>query len=243
MTASSLSALPDRDRYSDAARDILHCLEYRLTNVVRAVHNSEVWQTVASPQSPRGIVTAVLREVMWSVLQYQPRTTEAGFRMIGRLPKTEWKLIASLAHHKAEEAEHGGWARRDYLRLGGKPERLELPLSPATFSVAAVWDRLADSEDPVGYLGAEFLFESLTMQLAPRIIPALVAQGIPADQIAFITEHAVEDVKHTNLITHWILDVATRLPANAESMIRAFDYFAAVFPLPVWSEALERARD
>ena len=60
--------------------------------------------------------------------------------------------------------------------------------------------------------------------------------------IGFIVEHAVEDVKHTNLIVHWILDVATRYPASGASMVRAFDYFAHVYPRPVWAEALERAR-
>ena len=43
------------------------------------------------------------RAVTW----YQPHTTEAGFHMIGRLAKSEVKLVQALCSHKAEEAEHG----------------------------------------------------------------------------------------------------------------------------------------
>ena len=65
---------------------------------------------------------------------------------------------------------------------------------------------------------------------------------MPASAIGFIVDHATEDVKHTNLVVHWILDIATRYPSSGESMLRAFDYFAHVYPIPVWDEALGRAR-
>lgn len=180
---------------------------------------------------------------MWSVYQYQRHTTEAGFTMLGRLPKTESKLLMSLVHHKAEEAEHGEWARRDYLLLGGDPARLDSAPSPATFTVAAVWARLASNEHALGYLGAEYLFECLTMHIVPRLMSALLARNIARTSVGFLAEHAVEDVKHTNLLVHWILDVATRHPDSGAHILRSFDYFAGVYPIPVWSEAFARARN
>ena len=38
-----------------------------------------------------------------------------------------------------------------------------------------------------------------------------------------------------------ILDVASRHEDGAAAMLRCFDYFNAVYPAPVWAEALERA--
>jgi len=179
---------------------------------------------------------------MWAVCAYQPHTTEAGFAMLGRLPKDEVKLLMSLSHHKAEEAGHSGWAKRDYLRLGGDARRLAMPNSPATFAVAAVWQRMATIEDPFGYLGAEYLFERSTMRFTQELIPLLKAKGIPTDYAGFVIDHATEDEKHTELIKHWIVDLAARHQGADQAMLRCFDQFAAVYPIPVWSEALERAR-
>jgi hypothetical protein len=105
-----------------------------------------------------------------------------------------------------------------------------------------VWDRLASAEDALGYLGAEYLFECLTMEITRKVVPVLIARNAPLASVGFITEHAVEDVKHTNLIVHWILDVVTRYPESGAAMERCFDNFAHVYPVPVWNEALERAK-
>ena len=241
MTTLHACSFAERRRYSAAARAVLVQLEHRLETVLREVQRSEVWHTVTSPETPFMTLRATIREIMFSVQQYQPHTTEAGFAMLGRLPKSETKLLISLLTHKAEEAAHGGWARRDFVRLDGSAERLGRASTPAAFAVSAVWDRMATHESPFGYLGAEYLFERLTMEVAPAAMTALNRHGVPADQIGFISEHTEEDVKHTNLIAHWILESATRYAEAGDAMVRCFDYFASVYPLPVWNEALARA--
>jgi hypothetical protein len=220
---------------------VLATLDERLDALVARVHASQIWKTLCAPQSSPSLVRAILREIMLEIYSYQPLTVGAGFSMLGRLPKHESKLLSSLVHHKAEEAEHGNWARRDFLLLGGSDARLSSAPSPAAFAVAAVWDRLAEHEDAFGYLGAEYLFECLTMRLAPDLVSVLQSRRFPLHEAAFLVEHATEDVKHTNLLVHWIGDVVSRYPEACGSILRCFDYFAEVYPDPVWGVALQRA--
>lgn len=242
MSTTEATTAPDRRPLDDdVAGETLKCLHVRLDSIESAVHASAVWNILCAAETAIPQAVAILREIMWSVAAYQAHTTEAGFRMLGRLPKAESKLLMSLAHHKAEEAAHGEWAKRDFLLLGGDPARLEAPLSTATFAVAATWDRMADVEDPFGYLGAEYLFEALTLRLVPTLVRTLQLRGFPLERADFVVEHATEDVKHTNLIVHWLLDTISARPRTADSVVRCFDYFAAVYPLPVWTEALHRA--
>jgi len=162
--------------------------------------------------------------------------------MLGRQPKDDPRLLASLLAHKAEEAEHGVWAKRDYLTCGGDQATLDRPAAPPEFAVAATWWWLALSEDPFGYLGAEYLFERLTMCLAPDVLAGLGRMGIDINEpgFGFLVEHAKEDVKHTNLILHSILEVVTGDSSRGDAILRGFDRFAQVYPLPVWTDDVDR---
>ena len=144
--------------------------------------------------------------------------------------------------HKTEEAEHGLWALRDYLELGGEAARAkDAPPDPATFAVASVWWRLAQVEDPWAYLGAEYLFEYLTVKVTEPLVEIFHRRGFPPVGLQFIIEHATEDVQHATLIRSLIVEVATRFPGSEAAMLRGFDYFQQVYPLPVWSAAYERS--
>ncbi|WP_371422752.1 iron-containing redox enzyme family protein [Tardiphaga sp.] len=231
------------DHYSPLAHDTFMELEWRVNNIFADVKHWRGWQLISDPATPREEILALVREIFRSVAWYQKHTTEAGFHMFGRLPKSEVKLIQALCGHKAEEAEHGIWAVEDFGKLGGKlSDAVEAHPSPATFVVAAVWWRMAQVEDPLGYLGAEYLFEQLTALVTQAALPVIEARELPRDGLRFVIEHATEDAKHATFIKHQVLDVATRYPDSAASMLRTFDYFHAVYPLPVWDEAFERAR-
>ena len=113
--------------------------------------------------------------------------------------------------------------------------------SPATFAVAAVWWRIAQHEEPLGYLGAEYLYEQLTALATKAALPIIEGRNLPRDEMRFVIEHATEDAKHATFLKHLIIDVVTRYPGSEVAMARCFDYFRQVWPLPVWKEALERA--
>jgi hypothetical protein len=161
--------------------------------------------------------------------------------MLGRLPKTENRWLRVLLNHKAEEAEHGNWALRDYLALGGAPDRAHDEPSPKVFAVIAVWWEMARTANPLGYLGAEYLFENLTARLAQPLKGSLDAAGLRGEEVGFVTEHAIEDVKHSNLIRHLIGEAVTRYPESERAILMCFDRFRAVYPLPIWREAHDTA--
>jgi pyrroloquinoline quinone (PQQ) biosynthesis protein C len=144
--------------------------------------------------------------------------------------------------HKTEEAEHGLWALNDYLALGGDKEHARnCPPDPSTFAVASVWWRMAQVEDPWAYLGAEYLFEYLTVKVAQPMVEIFNKRGMSGGGLHFIIEHASEDVKHAILIRTLIIEVVEKFPEAEKAMLRGFDYFQHVYPLPVWEAAYLRA--
>lgn len=241
MTIDLLEPSPALAAAAVRHHPLLDTLDARVDAIIAEVHRTPYWREAIAPQTPAPRVTAILREIFLSIHRYQPHTTEAGFAMLGRLPKGEQRLMKLLLLHKVEEAEHGLWALRDYLALGGTADVAKTAPDPATFAVAAVWWRLAQVEEPWSYLGAEYLFEYLTARLTAPLVAALDARGFARDGIGFVVEHATEDVKHTQLIRSLIVDVAERVPDSPTAILRGFDYFAHVYPLPVWDAAYARA--
>ncbi len=229
------------EQYSPEAYATFEELDRRVSDIFSQVQAWRGWRLISDPASPRDRIMALVREIFRSVVWYQSHTTEAGFHMFGRLPKHEVRLIQALCSHKAEEAEHGVWAREDHAKIGGLAREAALPASPATFAVAAVWWRMAEVEEPLGYLGAEYLFEQLTALVTQAALPVIEGRDLPRDGLRFVIEHATEDAKHAAFLKHLILDVVTRYPESRAAMLRCFDYFHAVYPLPVWDEAYERA--
>ncbi|MGV7212205.1 iron-containing redox enzyme family protein [Bradyrhizobium sp. UFLA05-112] len=228
--------------YSLDAQATFEELDRRVNEVFANVKAWRGWRMISDPSTPAEHILALVREIFRSVCWYQSHTTEAGFHMFGRLPKNEVKLMQMLSAHKAEEAEHGLWALEDHGKLGGHQEdAVVAAASPATFAVAAVWWRMARVESPFGYLGAEYLFEQLTALVTQAALPVIEARKLPREGLRFLIEHATEDARHATFLRHLILDVATRYPESSAAMFRCFDYFNAVYPLPVWDEAYRRA--
>ena len=69
-------------------------------------------------------------------------------------------------------------------------------------------------------------------------LPIIKGRDLPQDGLRFVIEHATEDAKHAAFLKHLILDVATRYPESGAAMLRCFDYFHAVYPLPVSGRSL-----
>jgi hypothetical protein len=239
MTVYDIAAKKSRSsHYSQDAWRAYEAIDARVQEIFRSVEAWEGWKLIQQPGTSNAAILSFVGEIYRSVCGYQPHTTEAAFHMIGRLPKGEVKLMQALSTHKAEEAEHGLWAREDLGKLGA----VELAASsPAAFAVAAVWWRIATTEEPLGYLGAEYFYEQLTALATKAVLPLIEARDLPRNELRFVIEHATEDAKHAAFLKHHILDIASRYPTSVPAMLRCLDYFAAVWPLPVWREALDRA--
>lgn len=239
MTIYDIVAKKSRSKhYPPEAWEAYETIDAQVQDIFRAVEAWDGWQLIQKPDTSNVAIMSFVGEIYRSVCGYQPHTTEAAFRMIGRLPKGEVKLMQALSTHKAEEAEHGLWAREDLGKLGSDAVSAA---SPAAFAVAAVWWRIAETEEPLGYLGAEYFYEKLTALATKAVLPLIEARDLPRDGLRFVIEHATEDAKHAAFLKHHILDIASRYPQSVPAMKRCLEYFAAVWPLPVWSEALARA--
>ena len=235
--------LPSSGRYSARAQEVIQIFDDRVHAVFQEVQQQPFWKALLDPTTPAAVLQSIFRNVFLAIYWYQKHTTEAGFLMISRLPKHETRLIKLTILHKVEESEHGEWALRDFLLLGGDEKvAKEQPPSPATFSVASTWWRMGMIEDPLGYFGAEYLFEYLTLLVAQPLLGLFTDRGMKADGLRFIIDHATEDEKHAKLVKHLIMDCVTRYPESEAAMIRCFDYFRQVYPLPVWTEAYHRAQ-
>ncbi|MFM2082471.1 MAG: hypothetical protein RL380_1162 [Verrucomicrobiota bacterium] len=234
--------LPSQGRYSARATEVIKILDERIDDVYRQVQAQPFWHTLLDAKTSNETCLKIFREVFLAIYWYQKHTTEAGFHMIGRLPKSETVMLKLTTLHKVEESEHGEWALRDYGLLGGdKGFAIKTPPNPATFAVTGVWWRMAVAEEPLGYFGAEYLFEYLTLVVAQPLVALFKQRGFKADGLRFIIDHATEDEKHAKLVRHLICDAVTRYPESEAAMIRCFDYFRQVYPLPVWTEAYNRA--
>lgn len=229
----------EKPTYSDEALETFNELEQRVAETFEEVRRWRGWKLISDPETSEELLLAIIREIYRAVAMYQSDTTEAGFHMFGRLPKKDVRLIQSLCGHKAEEAEHGVWAAEDLEKLGGgsKPDHP----SPATFAVAAVWWRMAEVEEPLSYLGPEYLFEKLTALVTEAGVEIFEKRGLKHEGLRFVVEHATEDAKHAMFFKHMILDVVTNYPGSGKGMLRGYDYFRHVYPMPVWDEAVERA--
>lgn len=237
-----IDTIATQNRYSAQATALIRKLDARIDEVFLEVQRQPFWQTFTDSKTSDATLKALVREVFLTIYWYGKHITEAEFHMVARLPKTENKLLKSITLFIVEEAEHPEWALRDFEILGGKHEyALSSPMSPAAFAVTGVWWRMAVAEEPFGYFGAEYLFEYLTFVVTQPLVEIFKQRGFKAEGFQFIIEHATEDEKHAKLLRHLVCDIVTRYPQAEAAIIRCFDYFRQVYPIPVWTEAYQRA--
>ncbi len=226
--------------------DVVGALNCLLCDVVAEVKTLPIWRDLMDTTCPSDIKKAILREFFWDVSSYQWFTTRAGFKMIGSLRVDEMKLMRVLLLHKWEEVEHRLWAFECYRSLGGVKPMIESPasdLSQGAASIAAIWEWMADHLHPHAYLGAEYLFEKLTAVLTRELVPALVASQLDKVNWQFIADHEEEDEKHALLLEGLINSTAEQYPQADAHILRGFDCFRQVYPVPAWRSVYARAVD
>ena len=217
-------------------------LESKLALLIKLIKASEAYVVFTDPDTPLDLMKGIMREIHLEIFHYQPHTTEAVFIAVGRMPKSDEHLLKDMILQQIEEVEHGHMSLRDYVRLGGNEEfAMATRMSPESFAVAAVKRMLAGHEDPTSYLGFMYIFEALTMQLSKAVLDVMDSRGFPRESREFIDLHAVEDIRHTDIIVNIIQTVVERYPERAETIEYGFDCFANVYPIPVWQAAYRRA--
>ena len=217
-------------------------LDARIGRLLGEIQRMDAWKVLMAPDTDPALVRAIMREVYLEIYSYQPHVIEATIAIIGRMPKADAKMIGTMLRHQAEEADHGEMALRDYVALGGDLSYARRRrISPASFAAASVWWGLWRMESPFAYLGALYPFEGLT-PLVSQIAKARLEQAdFPRNALEYIEFHATEDVKHAKLVRVLLKKVARQYEGAAAAILYGMECFLAVYPIPVWQTAYERA--
>lgn len=225
---------------SDAARFGSH-IQSKVEGLLERVLASPEWKGVENPAADARYVKTVLKHVLLEVFSYGPHVTEATFAAIGRFPKDRPDLMKPMILHDIEEADHGEMALRDFVRLGGDETWARTRrMTPESFAMAATVRLLAQNENPFAYLGYMYPFEALTPIFTVRMQQVIARLHFPEAR-HFIDFHAKEDIAHAKALRAFVERVVRDYPEAAEAIEYAFDCFAAVYPLPIWRAAIDRA--
>lgn len=223
--------------------EIISWLEQRIQALVWRIQAEEFWRVLMDPATPPALVQAIMKEVYLEIVGYQPHVIEAAIASIGQMPRSmEPRMVRAMLFHQTDEFDHGEMALRDYVGMGGDEQYARRRrMSPPSFTAAGTWWMIAHLRDPFAYLGALYLFEGLTPTVTGLVQGRLREKGFTDRTLEFVEFHATEDIKHTSLVHHLIAESVEKFPEALESVKYGYDCFEAVYPIPVWRCAYERA--
>lgn len=227
--------------------EFLQTMRAKLAEHLSLVQRSQPYLDFVSDNASVGFVRDLLKEVMVEVFWYAPRITEAAFLAIGRMPKERPDLMKEVAQIAFVEANHFEMAYRDYVKLGGDGDWATTSrISPASFVLGSLCNRLAEHEDPYSILGVMYLIEGIAPELNTKA-QEVISRKLPAAEPAqswseFVAAHAEEDVAHTRYMEKVISDVVSAFPLAARGIAYGLDCFALAYPIPIWQGAWERVR-
>jgi|APTNR8051073442_1049403.scaffolds.fasta_scaffold13430_4 pyrroloquinoline quinone (PQQ) biosynthesis protein C len=223
---------------------IIAILDQALAEVEREVENQHYWRHLTDPTTPASTVLAIMREVMLEIWTYQKAVNESVFTAVGRLGNdiSEQALIRSMIAVQIEEIGHGTLGLHDHVALGGDREAaLRNRPSPTAQALIAIVRVLGEREHPLCHLGYMYFFEKFTTMISEKVAPTLARAGYPDQSLEFMRLHAIEDVRHADMLANVIVECEERYPEAAELIQYGFDCFRVVYPHLVWSAAHQRA--
>jgi len=222
---------------------VVDWLDANTTDLLNEIKEQDFWKIVISSGTDPRLVARLMQEVYLEIVGYQPHVIEAAIASIGQFPRSmKPRLVKAMLAHQGDEFDHGEMALRDFVGLGGdESEARKKRMSPEAFAIAGMWWMIVRQRDPFDYLGALYLFEGLTPTVTGLVKANLQAKCFTEKSLEYIEFHSTEDVKHANLVRFLISEVAETFPDAVESIKYGFQCFRAVYPIPLWRAALQRA--
>ncbi len=224
--------------------DLIDGLETHLNNVLDQVRNAPFFIAITDPNAPTELVFAFMREIFLDVYAYQKRIDEVVFQAVGRFGHhiDEQPLVRALIAVQIEETGHGTLALEDHVALGGDRQLASTQRpTPHAAAVIAVTRYLCTDHHPAAHLGFMYFFERFTTMIVELVAPTLERHGYPNDRLTFMRLHAEEDIRHADMLANLITEIDERYPDARQEIEYGFQCFRAVYPLPVWGAAFERA--
>lgn len=223
--------------------DLVDQLDTQLLEVMSEVEASDYWKNFISEKRSDEFRIEVMKWIMREIYTYQLEVNKAVFTAVGRLGTKveEQGLIRAMISVQIEEVGHGTLALNDFLKLGGsEKEALELPC-PASLAIIAVVRHLGENYSPLCHLGFMYFFEMFTVMITEKVSPYLQASNYPDDSLEFMRLHAIEDERHSNMLSEVILDVLDRYDDAEKQIQYGFNCFREVYPHPLWRFAQSKA--
>ncbi len=227
-----------------SASEVMEFLDRRIQDVLSEFRQCELWKVLSNPETDPKLIQETMKQIYLEIVMYQPDVIEATIAVIAQMPRTlDVDVFEEMIHHQVEEFNHGEMALRDFIGLGGDEEfARRRRMSPTAFSTAAVWRMLAHMRDPFAYLGALYPFEGLTPIVSEMVKGILREKGFQDNSTEFVDYHSTADLEHTRLVKELIIKIAEEYPQSKPSMCYGINYFLAVYPLPGWNAAFQRAK-
>jgi len=243
MNTTSVAEIKRINTALTSAENLAAWLDERIDEIKLKLEATEVWNVLTSDSTDPTMLQHILRELYLEIVWYQHDALSGAISAIGELPRSvSAKLIQSMLVHQADEFDHGLMARQDYIALGGEESRVDKSnMSPSACAIAAFWNYCAHRMNPFSYLGALYLFEALTPWISETLLARVKKAGFPANSYGFGEFHAIEDIKHRNLVRHMIGDVAKKHPESIRPIMHGNQCFEYVFPVPIFDAAYKRA--
>ena len=181
----------------------------------------------------------LMRNILLQSHFFGDKITESAFLAIGRLPKSQPKLLRALTEQVLDEIAHPKIASRDFVGLGGDPDLLKSPhCAPAAFIVSSVCRATALHDDPFAFLGILALLESTTSVFTRKLVAQLDQLDLKPNS-NFVPLHATEDEKHAALILEQIDRVVESCPEASSSIQFGIACLGRVYPRLIWDDAWE----
>jgi len=241
---SEAASFSESGKTRQMRHSVVDWLEENTAQLLRDIRQQDFWKFIMSSDADPRAIVVLMRQVYLEIVGYQPDVIEAAIASIAQFPRSmKPRLVKAMLAHQGDEFDHGEMALRDFVGLGGSETAARSKrMSPEAFAVAAVWWMIAHKRNPFAYLGALYLFEGLTPTVTGLVREKLLAKGFTEKSLEYVEFHSTEDIKHANLVHFLISEVANTCPETAESIVYGFECFRAVYPIPLWRAAFERAR-
>lgn len=157
--------------------------------------------------------------------------------------RTEDTALANrVLKHAAAENGHHELALADYVAAGGSADDLvgSRPL-PASDALTGFMVLHIQHRNPLAFLGYLYFLETLPIHAGKTVVGALLAAGVPADAMTFLTEHAEADIVHTKWGKEYLRRFASA-EADQEAVLYGLRATAELYATMLQS-VLDRSRD
>lgn len=224
--------------------DLIAWLDTRMGLLLCRIETAVFWRTLTSPSVDHDLLGEMMKQLHLELVSYQADSIQGAITAIAQVSRSmPVQTVKMMLSGQADRFGLIDMALRDYVALGGDEAyaRDEHRTSPAAFAVASLWKTVADQRDPFAFLGALYPVECLTPIVARRLKAVLREHGFPASAMESVEFLSAPENDRTPVMKQLILDTVSRDPASERSIKEGLDRLLAVYPIPVWTTAYERA--